>query len=199
MACVETLERIGEPFEAPLTLAELREHLGYGDSTEHDSRLEAYLQVAVATAEHQLDGRVLVRQKWRLTLDDFPGRGWIVLPKRPVISLDLFRYRDTNNAWQNVATTDYRLDAKSDPPLVRTTQHGNGWPSTYGEWGSVELEFTCGYPDASFVPPQIRHFCKLFVAHLNEQREPVVVGAGAVAEVPLTCQYLLDQLKVLRA
>jgi uncharacterized phiE125 gp8 family phage protein len=198
MACVESLERIGEPFEFPLTLAELREHLGYGDSTEHDSRLEAYLQVAVATAEHQLGGRVLVRQKWRLTRDDFPAGGVLVLPKRPVISLDLFRYRDRNNAWQNVPAADYRLDGKADPPVVRATLQGSGWPSTYGEWGSVELEFTCGYPDASFVPPQVRHFCKLFVAHLNEMREPVIVGQG-VAEVPLTCQYLLDQLRVWRA
>ena len=65
------ISRLIAPAEEPLTLAETKQHLRV-DHNEDDALISTLIASACQAAESRT-GRVLIAQKWRATLETWPG------------------------------------------------------------------------------------------------------------------------------
>lgn len=213
------LQRTQPPTVEPISLAQAKKHLNQPDDfTDDDTLIEALIAAARDYAEIET-GRSLCTQKWRLTLDSFPGpslmgvqfgRGYsipkhaIVLERPPVLSIESIQYLDTSSTQQTMPPANY-----IDPTLGGTVRHdgrpritpvfGQIWPINQPQIGSVWVNYTAGYGDASAVAtevPGVIAWMKLRLASLYENREEIIVGTRVViAPLPFV-DRLLDAYTV---
>lgn len=117
------------------------------------------------------------------------GRPSFVLTRAPVISVDSFRYVDTNGDEQTMAESDYRVI--NDGVLTRLEPAlGASWPvAYYGAHGVVQVDYTCGY-DPGPVPPALVTAVKMMLAVYYENRSPITIK-------PLGFDALIDKYRVL--
>lgn len=187
------LSLITAPTAEPVTLAEAKSHLRV-DSADDDTLITAL----IAAARLHLDGkdgwlgRALVTQTWDLLLDDF--QGVIRLPLAPVQSITSVTYLDTAGVLQTLAASKYRTDLVTEPARI-TEEFGMVWPSTYGVVNAVTIRFVAGYGAPGAVPEAIKLGLKALIAHFYEQREPVLIGGGAV-EIQLHLERILMPYRV---
>lgn len=86
-------------------------------------------------------------------LTDRTGYGF-QLPFVPLASVDSIQYIDPAGVLQTMSTSDYKVDADSEPARVLPA-YGKAWPSTRQEINAVKLTFTVGYGDKTKVPEGI--------------------------------------------
>lgn len=186
------LALIAPPEEEPVSLAAAKLHLRV-DGTEEDSYIRGLVAAARMDAEHQT-GRALVAQTWRLTLDRFPV-GDIELPRPPLQSVKSITYLDAGGVRQTVSPAEYR--AITDEMFGRVVlAYGGSWPTCRVEPGSVLVTFVAGWAEAADVPEAIRHWVKIKLATLYEQRSALNVG-NIVTEMPRQAwDCLLDAYRV---
>lgn len=183
------LKRITAP-SAIVTLDEAKDHLRV-EGTAEDALIERYIDAAVDAIEGPYGiGVLLGTQVWEYYQDKFTGI--IYLPLYPVISVDEIRYVDEGGTEQILAANQYRVDTVSNPARI-TTATNVSWPPTLSrELNAVTVKFTGGY---TVVPEILRAAVIMWVAHMYEVRQPVLVGATA-SEIPMTVQNILDRYRV---
>ncbi|NBB47102.1 hypothetical protein GVN24_02310 [Rhizobium sp. CRIBSB] len=142
---------------------------------------------------HGVLGRCLVEQSWKLTLDGF--RPDITL-MGPAISIDEIRYKDSNAAWQTLASSAYRLVGKSSWKPEVCPAYGTDWPQALNDRESVEISFTAGYGEVTDVPAPILHAIRMTVAHWYVERQ--IVTFSTPSEIPMGTSALLAPYKVYR-
>jgi uncharacterized phiE125 gp8 family phage protein len=186
------LALIAPPEEEPVSLAAAKLHLRV-DGTAEDGYIRGLVAAARMDAEHQT-GRALVAQTWRLTLDAFPP-GDIELPRPPLQSVKSITYLDADGVRQTIDPAEYR--AITDELFGRVVLAYNAaWPSCRSEPGSVQVTFVSGWPEAADVPEAIRHWIKIKLTTLYEQRGMVITGT-IVSESPRQAwDVLLDGYRV---
>lgn len=189
------------PTFEPLTLQTLKNHLRIQHSLE-DTHLRDVIIPGVRAAVERYTRRALVKQKWKMTLSEFPGYiEPIELPTPPLQTVDEFAYYDAGGVKRTLLAQQYQLE-KDDEGARLHPVVGGSWPDTQA-WRSaaVEVSFTCGYMDTSAadgkLPPDIRSALLLWAAHMYENREPVVVGSIA-SSMPLGVEDLLGPLRAVR-
>jgi uncharacterized phiE125 gp8 family phage protein len=148
-------------------LAEVKEALRIEDETE-DALLLRLVVVARQRCE-QATGLSMIAQRWRLTLDRWPGER-VMLPFRPVASVEAVRVMGADVAPQN-----YRIETE-DGGLLATS----AWPAPGQRYGGIEIDFTSGF-GASWndVPEGLRQGMLMLVAALYEAREGEGEGVPA--------------------
>lgn len=184
------------PTVEPLTLAEVKDHLRVEHSDE-DSLIAIYIRAAREFAESFL-GRALVTQTWKLTLDEFPAAE-IKIPLPPLQSVDTVKYYDGSGVLQTVASTDYYVDAASEPGWVVPV---TVWPSTLDAINAVEIQFIAGYLPgtdspidlAANIPFNIKAGLLLMIGNLYENREENVINAIAY-KIPTGADMLFRRHK----
>lgn len=138
------------------------------------------LDAAIETVDGRdgILGRALVTQVWNLTLDAFPAhRDYVLVPLRPVQSIDAVTYVDADGVSQTWADTNYSLSADRDMRPRLNLGYGKSWPATRCQPDAVTVQFTTGYAsgnspeDGTGVPDPIRNAIKLHVQALYE-RDP---------------------------
>lgn len=136
-----------QSFTEPLSLGEVKSYLNLPErqprDLAEDSLLNAFISAAREVAETEQKGRQLVRKQFDLTLDYFPCNAIELLD--PLVSVDLFRYRDSNGDYTTlVENTDYIVDTASHPGIV-TPAYNESWPD-FTAWpkGAVLIRFTAG-------------------------------------------------------
>jgi uncharacterized phiE125 gp8 family phage protein len=95
-------------------LQEVRTHLRL-ESGEDD-----YISNLIAAARQHCEsfqGRTYVTQTWDLYLSAFPC-GCIKIPLPTLREITFIKYRDNSGALQTLDTTDYVVDAYSEPGLM---------------------------------------------------------------------------------
>jgi uncharacterized phiE125 gp8 family phage protein len=184
------------PTSEPVTMAEAKGYLRQ-DLSDEDALIGALVAAARQYVERALN-RALITQTWRLKLDDFYCAPYycetdntIRLPRVPLQSVSSITYLDYDGTSQTWSSTEYQVDAASEPGRV-TTASGEWWPETQSEAiNAVTITYVAGYGAAADVPQGIRQALLFLVKHWFDQREPVSATGAIPKEVPLTVDALL--------
>ncbi|WKL57243.1 phage head-tail connector protein [Asticcacaulis sp. ZE23SCel15] len=155
-----SLRRVVAPQSLPLTLHEVKVHLGI-DSDDWDMLLDGFVSAAV----DYLDGRAgylyrcLMAQTWVAELNEFPActSGRVVLPLGPVSAVASIEYVATDGTAQTLAAENFDfvpVDGLDYAYVVPA--FGEHWPLSRCAPRAVRVTHTCGYGSAAEVPAAIR-------------------------------------------
>lgn len=155
------LTLIEGPQSPAITLAEIKDCLRIRQTnTSRDADLERIADGAIA----ELDGpsgclrRALVTQRWSYWLKQFSPV--IKVPLPPLQAAECIKYRDTDGAWQDLASSEYEVTGigGADRAEIRPA-FGKSWPSTagYGDGYDVEVQIQCGYGDSEDIPGDLKN------------------------------------------
>jgi uncharacterized phiE125 gp8 family phage protein len=184
------LSLITRPNEEPISLIEAKAHLRVSVSTD-DDEITGWIETAREFVEDEI-GIVLVDTQYDLVLDRFPGgRGEILIPRHPLVSVDQIAYVDAAGDEQTIDGGLYEWDVSREPGRVYPA-YGETWPPTLIHPRAVAVRFTAGYGDAADVPERAKSAVKLIIGHLYEHREENT--ELALTELPLGAQRLIKQL-----
>lgn len=166
------------PATEPLSLAEAKAHLRV-DGTDEDTLITNLIEAARDVFEQET-GRQVITATYRGSLDRFPVRSTIAIPKPPLQSITSITYLDSAGAIQTWAASEYTVSTFSGPfalqgmifPVANET-----YPDTFPLPNAVTVNFVAGYGGASTdVPEGVRAAIKGIVGELFEQREGTIVG-----------------------
>jgi uncharacterized phiE125 gp8 family phage protein len=167
-------------FEEPVSVAELKDHLGLWADNTRDARIASLGRAAREFCE-EFTGHVLVRRQFTLERPTFEE---IVLTKRPLVDVDTLEYDDVDG---NEATfEDYRVNARIYPARILAAS-GYSFPSVWSD-GGVSAIYTAGY-DEGEVPEPFIHAIKVLVAFWFDHPSGIVDGKAV--EVPPAAKSLL--------
>lgn len=173
------LKRLSAPGEEPVTLSEATAHCRVDGGDEDFLFSNILIPAAREAAEHRT-GRVLVTQRWELTLDAFPLAA-IEVPRPPLQTVQRLRYIDPEGAEQILAEGAYSVHTSALIGLIAPAP-ATRWPATRDQLEAVTIEFTAGYGDASDVPAGLKAWMLLAIGTLYERRESL--AQGQVVELP---------------
>lgn len=176
------------PAIEPVTLDELKTHLSGVASSDTDAMLNAFITSARTHVENFLN-RVLITQTWEWRLDGFYV--WTLgAPKAPLQSVSSITYVDGSGDTQTLASTEYTVDAKSDPGRIQPA-YGKTWPVTRPQMNAATVTLVAGYgSSASSVPGPIRDAIKMIATELFTNRQESISGT-IISSVPLAAKHLL--------
>lgn len=176
------------PAVEPVSLAEAKAHLRV-DGTAEDPLIQSLVITSRLHIEAAL-GLALVTQSWLWTLDRWPRTRTVVLPLRPVVSIDQVRVWDAEDAAQAIDPATYLLDGHGKPARL-AWRDGVVPAAPLRPINGIEIAFTAGFgAAASDVPAPVRQALLMLVAHWYEHREPIEIGSSATA-IPQTVSDLL--------
>lgn len=182
-----------EPMIEPVSLAEAKLFLRLTDSNQ-DEVVAALIKAARSRCE-QVTARSFINTTWTAYLDCWPST--VHLTPSQLGSVTSIKYLDTAEVLQTLATSEYRVDAISEPARV-TPAYGKSWPSIHPVTNAIEIAYVVGYgAAASDVPEGIRAAIKILCSTWYEFREAVIAGT-IVASVPLSVDSLLDPYRVVQ-
>lgn len=163
------------PAATPVSVAEAKTHLRVTQSTD-DTYIGTLIDAATLEAERYL-GRSLITQTLVLRLDAWPADGIIHLPRPPVASVTSVVYQDTAGAQQTLDASEYFRALYGDDMRLVFAEDAT-WPDLEsGNPTPIKVTYVAGYGSAgSSVPALIKAGILFLVAHLYEQRTPVVTG-----------------------
>lgn len=186
-----SLTQVVAPVVEPVSLAEAKAQCRI-DSEAEDALVQSYITMSRQYVEDILDTS-LITQTWEARYDTFPL--WeIVLPRPPMapqaVTVTYRNEAGINGTLQSV-NGDFQVDSAVVPGRIYPNYNGV-WPAVRGDENSVVVRWTAGYGTSGFSVPAIaRQLILLQVAHLYENRQPVVMGYSQVLPVPQTFDTLL--------
>ncbi|MGE0627335.1 MAG: head-tail connector protein, partial [Hyphomicrobiaceae bacterium] len=163
---------------------------------------DAFLSSLIVTSRLHVEqalGLALVSQSWAWTLDAWPSDSSVVLPMRPVDSIESITLFAADGSPAELETWRYVLDGGATPPRLLPT--ATRFPDPGARALGIEIRFTAGFGStAAEVPQPIRQALLLLVAHWYENREPVVSTArnGEPKRIPDTVSDLLMPYRLVR-
>lgn len=191
----------------PVSLAEVKLHLRV-DIPDDDALILALISSARQMAE-TLTNRQLLTATWNLVLDAFPGPSLMGVPagtpyslpghailiaKGPVQVVQAITYLDMNFDQITMPPQNYVVTSTDD--LTRITPiFGQIWQPTLPQIGAVNVQFVAGYGDSTQVPEGIKHWIKLRVDSLYNQRGEVAFARGRMDKLPYV-DALLDPYRI---
>lgn len=148
--------------------------------------------VAAQNLVEKWTSRRLVIQTWAFYLDSFPGvfrfdalndgvqEGKlseylapvkaISIPLMPLQAVDHLKTYDDANTSYTMPSTDYFVDTAMEPGRLALTNNAT-WPTTFLRPAQgIEIQFDCGYGDASDVPSDLKHAIMQIAAGFYENR-----------------------------
>ena len=175
------------PTVEPILNAEARLHARI-EEDEDDTLVDNLIVAARQYSEHET-GRQYITATWKLYLNNFQRE--IVLPRPPLGTVSSIKYLDTNGDQQTLADTVYQVSTEDEPARI-TLAYGQSWPACRVIKDSIVVEYTAGYGAAGrSVPAAARQAMLLYISHLYENREPVIIGVSA-SPIPMTISALHD-------
>lgn len=185
-----SVEIVTPPAGQLLTVEAAKEHLRV-DGSDQDDLIATYIEASRATIEAQCE-RAVLQQVRSLHLDAFPDE--IEVPGGFIQSIDSVTYLDSEGTLQTLAPAAYHAHLAGNPPTIEPIAE---WPRTAPRRGAVEVTYTCGWPTADDVPPDLIHAAKLLVGHAYANPEAVVTGITAT-ELPWSVSVLLKRWDLTR-
>lgn len=184
------LKLVTAPGAEPVTLAEAKAHLRV-DVVDDDATITGLIAAAREQGE-LVARRAFVTQTWELSLTCWPARSYIELPRPPLVSVTSISYVDSAGVTQTMSPGDYVVDAASEPGRV-WLGYNKSWPSAALRPGaSISVRYVAGYGAAVAVPARYKQAVLLLIGHFYENREEVIVQAGAMpSRLPFAAEALL--------
>jgi|SRR5579871_3352434 len=178
------------------------------------------IPIALNAVTERLDGaggilgRALLSQQWLMRLDGFgrteaphyfvPGNllatgvvgattGRIKIPLPPLVTIDSVQYVDVDGNLQTVDPSIYQLvvGGQQGYSYIQPAFQ-QSWPAHRLEPDAVRITFTAGYGTGANLPNGIRLGAGMLFKHLFDNRDSVVIGAGAALIVPNTVESILS-------
>lgn len=161
---------------APVTLADAKEHLRAGDN--EDDYIQTLLDAAIQRVEDDM-AVVLQQATCRATYRVWPTCGEFVFPRWPVSAVASITYLEDGESSPTTLTASlYRLEADAMPPRV-VMRKDQLFPVDTLETGyPITATFTAGFEDDEW-PTTAVHAIKLLVGHWYLHREAVATGTIA--------------------
>lgn len=183
------IKLVSAPAVEPVTLTEAKLHLRI-DHTDEDTLIGSLITSARELIE-EISGLVLITSTWELRLDSW-AKMPLRMPHPPLQSIVSIKWLDELGAEHTVASSVYDIDTVRKPGLL-FFKPNQSWPDgTLYPVGGVRIQFIAGYGLAVAVPSKIKAAILLFVGHLYENREQVVVASGlAPVDLPLGVWQLI--------
>lgn len=181
-----------QPDEEPVTLADMRQHLGINqaDDTARDSIITSRIASARLMCEHYTR-QAFIAQTWVGYSTDFPyncNNNHAINLKQPLISVASVKYLDSSGAQQTLAKTAYLVDIVS---ACIVPEFGASWPTAQTQLNSVQVEYVCGYGDAEEVPETLKDAIR-FVVGQWEVFQNSIEGVVRPFTIPNAAKELLQ-------
>lgn len=201
-----SIEVLTAPAYEPVSRAEAKRWLRIeADDTDHDLVVDLLRKAMRADAENRT-GRAFVKRQLRLNLSDWPWDGCygikITLPHAPLVSVDSFKYIDTDGVLTTLAADQYDVHDEYEPAFIIPAWEVS-WPTIRRLPNAVQVTYWAGYapgsPDDEVgqqenVPANVKLWVQTKMATLDVLREQVIAGAQAF-ELPRDyTDGLLDDL-----
>ena len=203
-----TIEVLTQPAYEPVSLAQAREWLRLeSDDTANTAVLQLLIRAMREDAEN-LTHRAFVSRQLRLNLETWPTchtyGSRIELPFPPLITVDSFKYVDTDGTLQTLAASQYSVHDEAEPAFIIPAYQVT-WPTIRQVPDAIQITFTAGYavgspPDEAAAQENVPKILKLWMqtklATLFENREQIISGT-IVAKLPRDyTDGLLDSITV---
>lgn len=188
------------PAAEPITLAEMRTHLGIAQDTDtsRDTVITGRIVSAREWAE-EYTRRAFITQTWTAYGSDFPGDRSLIVSgngadcgaiklRGKLQSVTHVKYLDIDGVQQTLPTTDYLVDliTNSVVPAYNTT-----WPSGRIQLNAVQIEYVCGYGNAAAVPESIKDALRFIVGQW-EVFQSSIEGVMRPFTIPNAAKELLS-------
>ena len=199
------LKRITAPSTQCVTVDEVKDFLRLQGTTSEDYLIQSFIKSAESYAENYMK-RSINKQQWELRLDEFPDLDEkvqdIELPRPPLSTVSsevvVSYVKDTTlGDTTSVASTAFTIDYYSEPGIIYPS-YDNEWPDPKEIPNAVRVTYYSGYSTPANVPETIKHWVKLRVGSMYENRESLMVGTGNfISELPHSyVDGLLDEFVV---
>lgn len=183
------LSRAVAPSEEPVSLTEAKAQARV-EVADDDTLIGGLITAARELVEEQT-WRALVTQRWDLFFDAWPATDTVELPRPPLRSVVEVEYTDQAGVATVWASSNYVVDAVSEPGRLRLKASAS-WPNvTLREVNGLRIRFEAGYGAATATPKIYKQAILLTVAHWYENREAIIVSGAIPKEIPLGVARLL--------
>ena len=186
------LEKVSNPTQYPVTLAEIKRHLRV-TIDDDDSLITDYIAAATEYCQDQVPGaRSFMSQTWDWKIHFFPGDSFEV-PRPPLQSVTHIKYFATNSSTgtTTLSSTNYLVHIPTDMPgQIELHPEVGAWPSVADRADAVQVRLISGW---TIAPNQVKQAVKLLVGHWYSNREDVLVGTIS-APIPHGVTALLGSI-----
>lgn len=192
MASVLNYQRVTDPAQYAVTLAEAKLHLRV-DHGDEDAHIFSLIGVAQQVAEKQ-SRRTFTQATYDLFLNGWPKNDLITFPAPPLVSVAGVYYTPEIGDEQELAAENYVVSATAEPGRLWLAPSGQ-WPGeTLRRQDGVRVRFTAGYGTTPESVPRIyRQAMLLLIGHFYENRETIAIIQGAnMVVLPLAARHLLE-------
>jgi uncharacterized phiE125 gp8 family phage protein len=175
------------PDEEPVTLAQMRQHLGITQST--DTARDAIITGRIISARQwaeQYTRTAYVTQTLTGYSDDFHGQR--IDLKAPLQSVSSILYLDANGVQQTLSTSDYLVDAVANCVVPA---YGLDWPDARLQRNSIQIAYLSGYGDPDDVPESIKDAIRFIVGQW-EVFQASMEGVMRPFTIPNAAKQLLE-------
>lgn len=183
------LKQTAAPASEPITLTEAKAQCRVEISDDDD----LFNNIIIPSARQYIEEatrRVFITQTWRLSLECWPDKNYIQLPKPPLVSVTSVTYTDNGGSATVLSSALYGVDTDSEPGRV-VLNYGEVWPSaTLRTMNPIQIVYVAGYGAASAVPARFKQAILLVVGHWYENREGVMLGTIS-KEIELAVESLI--------
>lgn len=191
------------PASEPITLAEMRLHLGITQTTDtaRDSIISGRITAARQFAE-EYTRRAFITQTWGCYGAEFPGGAWsawfgvdvgssdnsAICLRGKLQSVTYVKYLDSNGTVQTLSPSLYLVDliTNSIVPAYNTK-----WPTGRIQLNAVDIEYVCGYGTAANVTEDIKEALRFIVGQW-ELFQSSIEGVMRPFTIPNAAKQLLD-------
>jgi uncharacterized phiE125 gp8 family phage protein len=178
------------PASEPVTLAEMRAHLGITEATEtaRDTIITGRIKTARTWAE-EFTRRPFITQTITGYDRDWPcdaEHSYYIRLKMPFASVTSVKYDDTDGVQQTLDTDLYTVDTVEG---CIVPAYGESWPDAREHNNSIQVVYVAGYGAASAVPEPIKEAIKFIVGQWEAFQSSIEGNLR-----PFTIPYAAEQL-----
>ncbi len=179
------------PAIEPISYNEAKAQLRRFDD-EEQTLIEFYITVARQYAE-EVQHRAYIEQEILYTLDRWPSRNRILLPRAPLMSVTSVQYRDFEGNIETLPAANYTVITNEEPGMI-VLNDGETWPTeTLFPVSGIRIVFEAGYgTTAASVPATVKQAILMLIAHYMENREAVAGRGHIPQQLPLSTRHLLN-------
>jgi len=180
------------PATEPVTLAEMRAHLGITQAAE--TARDTVITSRIATARQWAEDytrRAFITQTWTGYDDDYPwdpNEGYLIALRAPLVSVSSIKYLDVDGVQQTLSSSLYLVDTVGG---VVVPAYAASWPAIREQLNSVQVEYVSGYGAASAVPGPIKEAIAFIVGQW-EVFQSSIEGVMRPFTIPYAAKQLLD-------
>jgi uncharacterized phiE125 gp8 family phage protein len=192
MRSITAIRRTIAPTVAPVSVADMRDHLRITDQSE-GAYLESLIEAAVSHMDGEGDlGRAMITQTWAQWVPQSPGDVRLLMgPFQALVSVE---YYDAAGTLQTATIGDFETRLSGDFVICRPKENRE-WPTADGRPDAIKITYTAGFgATPANVPTGIRHALKLLVSHWYENRG--IASQDAMNDVPMAYHALVGNERV---